>query len=284
VSRPGTKTALLLEGTLGIDGLEAYRTFCATSEADARSVLRSEAPALVLAQANIPWHLGFLATIPPERRPATVVTGHGATFLELADEWMVPEASHEEREIRLNLAILRGRQRRKAARRVFLDALTGLPNRRALIRGLLRETARARRQATPLSLVLMDLDNFKQVNDREGHPAGDRLLRKAGAALRRITRGNELCGRFGGDEFAIVISGDELQAEQAAQRATQALFGVGAPGTAAACELEVHETLKDFYRRADERLQAAKARRRTLLFSSAAGRPPAVQMAHKRGA
>jgi diguanylate cyclase (GGDEF)-like protein len=266
--------------------LDAFERVTATDEAEARKLLVEEQPVLILAQADVAWHQSFLSALSAERRPATVVRGYGAVVHETADEWVVPEASREELEIRIRLALSRALSRKKTARRVYLDSLTGLPNRRALVRGLLREVARAKRQATPLSLVLMDLDGFKLVNDREGHPAGDRLLRKAGAALRRITRGNELCGRFGGDEFAIVISGDEAQAQQAAQRATHALFLAGAPGTAAACEMEVHESLKDFYRRADKKLQQAKERRRTLLFTNPTGRPAAVQVthAHKRGA
>lgn len=85
------------------------------------------------------------------------------------------------------------------------DALTGLYNRRAFDEHLDREFKRARRAGSPLSLVLFDLDHFKQFNDMLGHPAGDRLLRSVAATMRGCARGSDHLARIGGDEFAVIL-------------------------------------------------------------------------------
>jgi diguanylate cyclase (GGDEF)-like protein len=85
------------------------------------------------------------------------------------------------------------------------DALTGLPNRRALDEFLGREAVRAERHARPLSVVLLDVDRFKAVNDAHGHLAGDAVLRGVAAALAGLTRAEDLCARYGGEEFALVL-------------------------------------------------------------------------------
>ena len=84
------------------------------------------------------------------------------------------------------------------------DALTGLYNRRGLDRQLGQALAHARRHGVPSALLLMDLDGFKQVNDRFGHLRGDRMLRDVACALRRRMRAGDTIARLGGDEFAVV--------------------------------------------------------------------------------
>lgn len=85
------------------------------------------------------------------------------------------------------------------------DELTGLANRRAFLDGCGLELARARRTGGSVSLLFLDLDGFKEVNDRLGHAAGDALLRAASQAILRSTRGHDLAGRLGGDEFALLL-------------------------------------------------------------------------------
>jgi diguanylate cyclase (GGDEF)-like protein len=85
------------------------------------------------------------------------------------------------------------------------DVLTGLRNRRAFEEELDLLIGRAGRDATPLSVVVADLDRFKEVNDRFGHLSGDRCLREVAAALRHVVRDAELIYRWGGDEFAILL-------------------------------------------------------------------------------
>jgi len=85
------------------------------------------------------------------------------------------------------------------------DSLTGLRNRRYFDRRLEEDVSRCRRYDLRLSLVLVDLDAFKSVNDRFGHPVGDRMLAAAGNLLRRRVRSGEVAARIGGDEFAIIL-------------------------------------------------------------------------------
>ena len=85
------------------------------------------------------------------------------------------------------------------------DALTGLPNRRTLDAKLGRELSRSRRLGSPLSILLLDLDRLKEVNDTHGHAAGDRALQAVSAAWSAQLRPNDLLCRTGGDEFAVVL-------------------------------------------------------------------------------
>lgn len=94
------------------------------------------------------------------------------------------------------------------------DSLTGLPNRRAFDEALRREVQQVNRDQRPLTLVLIDLDRFKVHNDTHGHPAGDDLLRRVSAAWRSVVRAPEMLARVGGDEFALVLPGSDV--EQAA--------------------------------------------------------------------
>lgn len=104
------------------------------------------------------------------------------------------------------------------------DALTGLFNRRYLEETLERELLRARREASPISLIMLDIDHFKKLNDTFGHKAGDVMLQTLGEVLRTHTRGSDVACRYGGEEFVAVLPGASL--ELAHQRAEQwrALF------------------------------------------------------------
>jgi diguanylate cyclase (GGDEF)-like protein len=85
------------------------------------------------------------------------------------------------------------------------DALTGLANRRAWEEIIAREMARAQRGQRPLCVALLDLDDFKTLNDQQGHLAGDRFLQRAAASWKREIRGADVLTRFGGDEFAVLL-------------------------------------------------------------------------------
>ena len=85
------------------------------------------------------------------------------------------------------------------------DPLTGLYNRRYLDTTLIRELARCAREGQPLSLMLIDVDHFKLVNDRHGHPAGDAVLKMLGAMLNGQARAGDVACRYGGEEFLLVL-------------------------------------------------------------------------------
>ncbi len=85
------------------------------------------------------------------------------------------------------------------------DGLTRLYNHRHFQDELKREFGRAQRYNDPLSLIMMDLDQFKDVNDRHGHPFGDRVLRETAALVRGSVRDHDVCARYGGEEFAVLL-------------------------------------------------------------------------------
>ncbi len=103
------------------------------------------------------------------------------------------------------LALRRLHHEQDAERRASLDHLTGLPNRRALALALERELAAAGACGSALGLVVLDVDDFKAVNDRHGHAAGDRVLVELATGLRGAARGDDLVARVGGEEFVAVL-------------------------------------------------------------------------------
>jgi diguanylate cyclase (GGDEF)-like protein len=119
---------------------------------------------------------------------------------------------------------LQEEQERRLAR---VDPLTGLGNRRAFDESLGREVSRARRNEVPLSLLLVDIDTFKQVNDDYGHPTGDECLRGVADALRLTVRGHDRCFRWGGDEFAALLDTGREGALEVGKRLTQTVRAAG---------------------------------------------------------
>src|SRR6266850_3361663 len=87
----------------------------------------------------------------------------------------------------------------------MVDPLTGLYNRRFAMQRLASEVARSERRGHPLTVLTLDLNDFKQINDMHGHPAGDQVLQEFAAHLNRVIRGSDLAVRLGGDEFLVLL-------------------------------------------------------------------------------
>jgi len=110
------------------------------------------------------------------------------------------------------------------------DSLTGLRNHRAFQESLLSLVQMAERYSQPLSLIMLDIDHFKQFNDRFGHPAGDELLRQVASVLRQSARAYDVVARYGGEEFAILLPNTDLQeALRVAERLRQQIAAIQNP-------------------------------------------------------
>jgi diguanylate cyclase (GGDEF)-like protein len=124
------------------------------------------------------------------------------------------------------VALEAARLHRIISNQALVDGLTGLANRRSCEETLASELARAERFPGPLALIVADLDDFKEVNDRFGHQAGDGVLREFAALLADSVRDIDLACRWGGEEFLLVLPGTDLDgAAHVAERVRQALHG-----------------------------------------------------------
>jgi diguanylate cyclase (GGDEF)-like protein len=189
-------------------------------------------------------------------------------------QWNRPRAEMEdfaERAVELlssdvGRAVERVRNVQRAERQATTDALTGLPNRRALDVAL-------GALGPGDTVALIDLDHFKAVNDRDGHLAGDQVLRALAACLRQGARAGDCVARYGGEEFAIVLSAMPLEEARAIVGRLHARWVVSRPATtfsAGLAEAEPDEAAKDVLARADEALYEAKRLGRNRIAASAA--------------
>ncbi|MFC4455374.1 GGDEF domain-containing protein [Deinococcus sonorensis] len=150
------------------------------------------------------------------------------------------------------------------AQAAYLDVLTGLPNRRQLMLWLASALSRAEERQEPLSVILFDLDHFKLVNDTYGHEYGDVVLQRTGAAVRDTLRRGSLVGRWGGEEFLVVVPSTTVdEARTMAERLRLSIAGISDERHAVTVSLGVAqvrtgESLQGFLKRADEALYAAK--------------------------
>ncbi len=159
---------------------------------------------------------------------------------------------------------------RRMERTARTDSLTGLYNRRALTEHLTRAAAHARRHGRPLSVLMIDLNRFKETNDTFGHDAGDQVLCTVADCMREELRGEDVYGRWGGDEFLVMLpdtdaEGASATAERLRRAARQVELGeIGLPDGISLCvgtASGTHAAPHDLVREADVALYEAKAGR-----------------------
>jgi diguanylate cyclase (GGDEF)-like protein len=162
-------------------------------------------------------------------------------------------------------SIENARRFREARQLADLDALTGLHNRRFFHETLAREVSRAHRYERKLALIVFDLDDFKEVNDKIGHLAGDSVLAEAADRVRDVVRSADIACRVGGDEFAVILPESSLDdADQLYRRIQNAVSArpIGQAGklflSAGVAELRPEDDAVTFFQRADEALYRAK--------------------------
>jgi diguanylate cyclase (GGDEF)-like protein len=146
------------------------------------------------------------------------------------------------------------------------DPLTGLLNRRGWSAQLAREEARCQRYGHTCTLLVIDLDELKQINDRQGHCAGDRIIRQAGRLLSDTVRQPDMVARLGGDEFAVLlVNTDALHARGFEKRLADAFALHGLRASTGKASWQPGETLQDTLCRADRAMYANKPLRPGIL-------------------
>jgi diguanylate cyclase (GGDEF)-like protein len=183
----------------------------------------------------------------------------------------------EELALRAGPAIENAKRFREARQLADLDALTGLHNRRFFHETLSREVARAQRYGRRLALIVFDLDDFKAINDRIGHLAGDAVIAESAERVRDVVRSADIACRVGGDEFAVIMPESTLaDADQLYRRLQAAVSArpVGQAGrlsfSAGVAELVPDDDPTAFFERSDEALYRAKERGKAQVVASGA--------------
>jgi len=212
-----------------------------------------------------------------------------------ADDYLVKPIEPKELMARLRNGLMLRRlqaeleeKNRELARLAATDPLTELPNRRSFDRNLEREIQGARRHGDPLALILLDIDEFKSVNDRFGHDVGDEVLRETASRLRDACRAGDTVARIGGEEFGLIVTRTTGDGAMAVAERTRALVAdrpfstsagaltITVSGGVAAAGGAVGFLAQALFRAADEALYASKVggRNRVTFAGAPGGRRP----------
>ncbi len=271
---PGVDAALVsiangdqkpLVATLGLSPEEARRQTVSgpPNEQEARAVALTYQYAPSLEGSADLVHSGLAVPVQGEAGPIGFLTvfsrsaKHGFAEEEIRELELLAQ--------RAGPAIENARRFQEARKLADLDALTGLHNRRYFHETLAREVARAHRYGRKLALVVFDLDDFKAINDRIGHLAGDSVLAETAERVRDVVRSADVACRVGGDEFAVILPESSTpDADQLYHRLLGAVSSrpVGQAGrlsvSAGIAELREEDDPTRFFERADEALYRAK--------------------------
>ena len=192
---PDALLPVILESAVGATGAVGARLVGGGSERFRAGRPERGGPPLTLSLGTEDEHVGSLLIYPSPGRPFTEDEGRLA-------HWLAAQAS---------VALENARLHRAVEQQAITDHLTGLANRRRFSESLSLEVSRAERFGGTLALVLADLDDFKRVNDLYGHQVGDEVLRRFADLMRESVREFDLAVRYGGEEFAVLLPGTDLE-------------------------------------------------------------------------
>jgi len=200
---------------------EGYLVDTASDGADGLAQIDRDPPSLVISDVRMPRMSGLQMVQRMRTRPTTAhlpvilmsaITGRErrmAGFETGADDFIEKPIDFDELRARVRIQLRHVHHERDLERRTLLDPLTGVLNRRGVTGELHHAQARAARDGNPLSVLLVDVDRFKALNDEYGHRAGDTALRQVGRALENAVRTVDRVGRIGGDEFLVIAHGSD---------------------------------------------------------------------------